>query len=76
MAANRSDAEKDSRPGRREQVTELLSDVEKKLKGKETATLSDYIRLIQLERELGESEPPREIIVRWVDSTGTYSEEQ
>jgi len=76
MAANHS-SEKGATPGsRRAQVTRLLSEIEKKLKGKESATMSDYIRLLQLERELEDAEPPREIIVTWVDSTGTQDGEE
>ena len=76
MAANRS-MEKGASPGsRRAQVTRLLSEIERKLKGKDSATMSDYIRLLQLERELEDDEPPREIIVTWIDSTGTQDEEE
>jgi hypothetical protein len=31
---------------------------------------------LQLERELEENEPPREIIVTWIDSTGTHDGEE
>jgi hypothetical protein len=75
MAANRS-SEGATTGSRRAQVTRLLSEIEKKLKGKESATMSDYIRLLQLERELEDDEPPREIIVTWVDSTGTQDGEE
>jgi hypothetical protein len=54
-----------SRKGR---ITRLLRDVEKRLdieSGK--VTLGDFIRLMQLERELEEEEQPREIIVSWKD---------
>jgi hypothetical protein len=53
---------------RRQRITKLLSDVEKRLdieNGK--VTLADFIRLTQLERELEEEEQPREIIVTWAD---------
>ena len=76
MAANRSRARQASPGGRRERITQLLSDIEGKLRVRDSATMSDYIRLLQLERELKEEEPPREIIVTWVDSTGTQSEEE
>ena len=47
-------------------VAKLLLEVEKKL-GKETkASLGDYIRLVQLQKELEEDEV-REIKVRWID---------
>ena len=75
MVANRS-SEKEAVPcSRRAQVSRLLSQIEKKLKGKDSATMSDYIRLIQLERELKDDEPPGEIIVRGVDSTGPQDAE-
>ncbi|MEO5924143.1 MAG: hypothetical protein ABIR70_09970 [Bryobacteraceae bacterium] len=48
-------------------VRELLEKVEKKLGGEEMkATLADYIRLVQLKKELEEDEP-REIRVTWVE---------
>jgi hypothetical protein len=46
-------------------VSELIAEVEKKLKGKDVkVTLADYIRLVQLRKELDE-EQPREIRVTW-----------
>ena len=36
------------------------------------ATLGDYIRLVQLQKEL-EEEQPREIKVSWIESEGTES---
>ena len=48
-------------------VEELIGKVEQKLsKGEVKATLGDYIRLVQLQKELEEDEP-REIKVTWVD---------
>ena len=45
----------------------LLKNVEKKLTGKEVkATLGDYIKLVQFQKEL-EDEHPKEIKVTWVD---------
>jgi hypothetical protein len=47
-------------------VRKLLRKIEKEFKEKETkATLADYIRLTQLERELEEQEQPKEIIITW-----------
>ncbi len=54
--------------GRAEIVRELLKKVEEKLSadpGK--ATLGDYIRLVQLQKEL-EEEEPRDITVQWVEA--------
>ena len=48
-------------------VEKLLKNVEKKLGGEGVkATLGDYIRLMQLQKEL-EEEDPRDITVTWVD---------
>jgi hypothetical protein len=48
-------------------VEELIGKVEQKLsKGDVKATVGDYIRLVQLQKELEEDEP-RNIEVRWVD---------
>jgi hypothetical protein len=53
---------------RRQCITNLLIGIEKKLDIENTkVTLADFIRLMQLERELEEEEPPREIIVTWKD---------
>ena len=53
---------------RRERIAKLLTDVEKQLSvEKSRVTLGDFIRLMQLERELEEEEQPREIIVTWKD---------
>lgn len=34
------------------------------------ATLGDYIKLVQLQKELGEDEQPREIRVTWIEPSG------
>ena len=48
-------------------VEELIGKVEQKLsKGEVKATVGDYIRLVQLQKELEEDEP-KDIEVRWVD---------
>jgi len=49
-------------------VKELVQKVEEKLQAdvKTKATLADYIKLVQLQKEL-EEEEPREIRVTWVD---------
>lgn len=54
---------------RRKVIGTLLRKVEKEFKNKETkATLADFIRLTQLERELEEEEQPREIIITWSET--------
>jgi|HubBroStandDraft_1064217.scaffolds.fasta_scaffold484862_2 hypothetical protein len=56
------------RRGRNRRVTELLEQIETKLKVEDMKiTLGDFIRLMQLERELEQDEPPREIIITWKD---------
>jgi hypothetical protein len=53
---------------RRQRIAKLLVDIEKRLDIQNSkVTLADFIRLMQLERELEEEEPPREIIVTWKD---------
>jgi hypothetical protein len=53
---------------RRQRITKLLIDIEKRLDLKNSkVTLADFIRLTQLERDLEEEEQPREIIVTWKD---------
>jgi hypothetical protein len=48
-------------------VETLIERIEKKLGAADVkASLADYIRLVQLRREL-EEEEPREIIARWVE---------
>ena len=49
-------------------VKKLLKNVEKQLSGKEVkATLGDYIKLVQLQKELDEEQQPKEIKVTWVE---------
>jgi hypothetical protein len=53
---------------RRQRITKLLIDIEKRLDLKNSkVTLADFIRLTQLERELEDEEQPREIIITWKD---------
>jgi hypothetical protein len=62
------------RGGRAEVVKRLLKNVEKKLSGKEVkATLGDYIKLVQLQKELDEEQQPKEIKVTWVEPEETKS---
>ena len=50
-----------------ELVDKMIRSIETKLDSQEIkATLSDFIRLLQLQKELAE-EKPREITVRWVE---------
>jgi hypothetical protein len=67
-AARGRTAETVKREKARGQVVEqILAKLEKTLSTQKVkATLGDYIRLVQLRRELGDAEP-REIRVTWVD---------
>jgi hypothetical protein len=54
---------------RKERVRELLSAMEKSLKAKVArATVADFIRLTQLERELEQEEQPGKVVVTWEES--------
>jgi hypothetical protein len=62
---------------RRKLIRTLLRRIEKEFKDKETkATLADYIRLTQLERELEDQEQPKEIIITWSEPAATQSFER
>jgi len=65
---------KSSRKSRKKRVTELLKQIEGKLNVEDMkVTLGDFIRLMQLERELDEDEQPREIIVTWKDPSERHA---
>ena len=48
-------------------VAEIRKKIESKLRKEVKATLGDYIRLVQLQKDL-EADEPREIKVTWVTS--------
>jgi hypothetical protein len=53
--------------GQAQAVKSMLTKIEKKMKGDQMkATLGDYIRLVQLHKEL-DDESPKEIRVTWVE---------
>ena len=53
---------------RKELIDTLLTSIEKQLGSEKTkVTLADFIRLIQLQRELEQEEQPAEVIVTWRD---------
>ncbi len=57
---------------RKELISDLLSKIERQLGQMKTkVTLSDFIRLIQLQRELEKEEQPAEVIVTWRDAPET-----
>ncbi len=62
--------------GKKTVVQQILERVEKRLaKDDVKVTLGDYIRLVQLEKELEENEP-REIKVTWIEPVKTESENE
>lgn len=53
----------------RERIHKLLSEIENRFESESgKASVGDYIRLLQLERELDEEDGPREIRVTWVET--------
>jgi hypothetical protein len=57
-----------STKSRKELISTLLKRMEKQLDSATTkVTLADFIRLIQLQRELEQEEQPAEVIVTWKD---------
>ena len=60
--------------GRAGVLKRLLKIVETKLSGTEVkATLGDYIKLVQLQKEMDDERQPREIKVTWVEAEETKS---
>lgn len=55
-------------------VRELLKSVSEKITvdANTKVSLGDFIRLLQLERELAEEEQPSEVIVRWVEPSAKH----
>ena len=54
---------------RKEQVKQLLSQMDSSLEEKaKKASVADFIRLTQLERELEENEPVRKVVVTWKEA--------
>jgi hypothetical protein len=64
----RKDKKSRAAKSRKELINTLLSKLEKQLDSEKTkVTLADFIRLIQLQRELEQEEQPAEVIVTWRD---------
>lgn len=62
-----AEARKQEQKERAEAVKKILQNVEKKMAEEGLkATLGDYIKLIQLQKEMSE-EPPSEITVTWIE---------
>ncbi len=77
MIANNGD--KTPRAPRKDTITELLNLIEDKF-GSEggKATVADYVRLTQLEREFAEQEKvqPRKIKVTWIEPSEMFDTEE
>jgi len=64
------DAPSDETKSRKERIRDLLSKMETSIGEKaEKATVADFIRLTQLERELEQDEQPGKVVVTWKEST-------
>mgnify|MGYP006875922276 CR=1 FL=1 len=56
------------RKSKAKMISHVIERIEEKLESDEVkASVGDYIRLLQLERELEEKEQPKEIRVSWVE---------
>jgi hypothetical protein len=69
MAERKQNKKHDDRRATKERIHKLLTDIESRFESDSgKASVADYIRLLQLERELEEEdEGPREIRVTWVE---------
>jgi hypothetical protein len=69
MADKKQNRKSDDRRATKDRIHKLLTDIESRFESESgKASVADYIRLLQLERELEEDdEGPREIRVTWVD---------
>ena len=67
-AAKRPQMKSDPRETNAKRITDVIEQVEKQLSKSEfKATVADYIRLLQLQKEYAK-ETPRDIEVTWVES--------
>ena len=61
----------------RELLEETIQKFETKIKQKDyEPTVAEYLKLLQLEREIGKDDDTREIRVTWVDPTATSDTEK
>lgn len=62
---------------RKEKVTGLLKSMEDRLNTADgKASVADFIRLLQYERELEEEQQPREMKVTWSEPLETYDTDE
>ncbi len=70
MAKTEADkpAAKKRRKTKKQLIAEVMGKIEKRIGEKEfKPTVSDFIRLLQLEREMKQEKQPKEIKVSWVE---------
>ncbi len=72
MAERKQNKKTEERRATKERIHKLLTDIESRFESDSgKASVADYIRLLQLERDLEDEEDddePREIRVRWVET--------
>lgn len=69
MAERSKSRRNPERHATREKIHKLLTEIENRFEAESgRASVADYIRLLQLERELEEDDGPREIRVTWVEN--------
>ncbi len=70
MAERKENRKNDARRVTKDRIHKLLTDIESRFESDSgKASVADYIRLLQLERELEEEEDePKEIRVTWVET--------
>ena len=75
MAERRQHRKTTDRQATRDRIHKLLAEIESRFESESgKASVSDYIRLLQLERELDEEEAPKEIRVRWIETKRSSNE--
>lgn len=66
-----------SRRTKKQLIAEVIGSIEERIDQKELKpTVGDFIRLLQLEREIEEEEQPKEIKVSWVEPEEEEEEEK
>jgi hypothetical protein len=70
MAERKQNKKNEDRRATKERIHKLLTDIESRFESETgKASVADYIRLLQLERELEEEDDePKEIRVTWVET--------
>ena len=69
-SGGRRKEERKKRASKAEMIEDMIQQTQEKLRGKEAkASLGDFIRLLQLQREM-EEDAPKEVRVTWVETAG------